>query len=84
MNLRKPLDLEVYWQSSVDCQLEDLGIKTDSIPEKKTITFYTIDHTYKGIVSWEDKECGVIRSGGEEYATVLTYEQLKGVISRCL
>ena len=84
MRLSKPLELEIYWKNGDACELEALGIKTTYIPETKLVTFYNIDYVSVGEPEGIGKETGFLSSGGEEYATPLTYDQLNAEVMKCM
>lgn len=82
MNLNTPLEVEVYWKNGESCQLEELGIKTEYIPETKRMTFYSVDYVSIGEPEGVGYEVGFLSSGGEEFATTLSYEDLNSKVRR--
>lgn len=84
MNLLKPLELEIYWKNDAACQLEQLGIPVDEQngykPETTLITFYSVDNVTSGTIIGIDGETGFITSGGQEFGTNMTYQELKNII----
>lgn len=80
MNLKQPLELEIYWKNGTDCQLESLGIEVDYIPETRPMMFYSVDYISSGEPQGVNEEKGFISSGGEEFATTLSYDELKNKI----
>jgi len=82
MNLKKPLEIDTYWNSPEFEEMRELGIDCEYIPVFKKITFYTVDHIFSCESKNEPIEKGYIMSGGEQYRTVLTYQELKALIDK--
>lgn len=84
MNLKSPLELDIYWKNGETCQLEELGIEVDYKPETKLLTFYSVDYVSRGNIGGLDYEVWFLSSGGEEFATMFSYEKLKAEIAKCM
>lgn len=84
MNLSKPLQLQVLWKNADACQLEDLGIATTYIPETKPIMLYSVDYISHAQAQGLDYETAFISSGGEEFATLMSYQELVSLVAEYL
>ena len=81
MNLKTPLTLNIFWNTPEATQLLDLGIEiSDERPETRECIFFTIDNISGYSFNWSNKVFGCICSGGDEYISELTYEELKTAV----
>jgi hypothetical protein len=76
-----PIELEVYFNTEETENLESLGIDSHVTNcETRLMTFFTINAI--GIAKEKDGfEYGLIYTGDENFATVLTYEKLKQLLN---
>jgi hypothetical protein len=84
MNLSNPIEIQVLWKNEDTCHLEELGISTTYIPETKPITFYSVDYVSTGIPQGLDYETGFLSSGGEEFATLTSYDNLLQLVGKAM
>ena len=86
MNLTTPLEIGILWNTPEASDLLDLGIESED-DFFNPMTFFTIDnigHYRFKRGKHANKPYSAIVSSGELYVTELTYEALKGLISKHL
>ena len=76
-----PIELEVYFNTDETDNLEKMGLASHVTNcETKLMTFFKIDAI--GIAKEQDGfEYGIVYSAADNFATVLTYEELKQLLN---
>lgn len=71
------LELDILWLSKDKVEMMKLGISgvDDGEEETQPVTFYSIDNIQK--YEENGKKRSVVISGGSEYITIISYEELK-------
>lgn len=82
MTLNKPWEVECYWNDPERYDLENLGIKVSGAPSTRKVIVFDVDNLTSGTISDGEIETGFITSGGQEYATIHSYDELKELIKQ--
>lgn len=76
-----PIELQIYFNTDETDNLEKMGIEADVRNcETRFMTFYTIN-AIGSATEIDGFEYGLIHTGDDTFATVLTYEELKQIIN---
>lgn len=82
MNLKKPLEIDIFESDDKQAELENLGIKASYSAQLIKCTLYSIDYINPYKPDWNDKPVSVIGSGGFEFISPLGYEEMKSLINK--
>ena len=76
-----PIELQIYFNTDETDNLQKMGLDSHVTNcEKRLMTFYTIN-AIGSATEIDGFEYGLIHTGDDTFATVLTYEQLKKVLN---
>lgn len=80
MDLTKPIKVQAYFFEPDQLLLEELSVKTNRWENTREVIFYSIDNLseYNRDGDW----CCAIASGGTDYLTPLSVEQVERLIER--
>lgn len=72
----KHIELDIYWLEGFANQKKELGLELEKgDATTKKVTFFTIDNISE--TDYHDEKVGCVSSGGQEYLTTLSLEELK-------
>lgn len=82
MNLIKPLTIQVFFKSSKECELEELGVALSNAEpqEKEEMTIYSVDYVGKASYEEDGPQYGTLSSGSQEFITTHGYKELLKMI----